>query len=231
MKRLVHLSVIAMLCSLTVPGFCKDSVRGLYVEQLNKPTAKINTGVQYWLELQRDGKSTKVSNRTEFQDGDKLRIHVKPNFNGYAYVLMLQGSNGEKSVLFPAAGLGRNKMEAGSEIVLPVAKEGKDAWIKFDENPGTEVVRILLSRNAINADEELDKSSVVIAGAEAKDDTIPDDTSVCVVASRGTKIRPSTRNLVVESDDAPEEQGHTYVVSKSPKALSIDIALDHKSHG
>lgn len=230
MKHLISLSLLTTLCLTAAPSFSKESARGLYVEQLSKPTAKINSGVQYWMELQRNGRKSKVSNRTAFYDGDKLRIHVKPNFNGFAYVLMLQGSNGEKSVLFPAAGLGGNRLVAGRELVLPVAKPGKDAWIKFDENPGTEVVRVLLSRAKINPDNELDKASIVIAGADSSDDNIPDDTSVCVVASRKMKIRAGTRNLVVETDEAPQEQGHTYVVSKSGKPLSIDIALDHKSH-
>ncbi len=234
MKRLVPLTVFAILLGLAAPAICKESTRGLYVEQLSKPTAKINNGVQYWLELQRNGKKTKVTNRSAFFDGDKLRIHVKPNFSGYAYVLLLQGSDGEQSVLFPSAGLGGNKVIAGNEIVLPVAAAGKEAWMKFDETPGTEIVRVIVSRTKISDPKtELPaKESVAVAGADTGDDNVPDDTQVCVVASKGMKVRSSgTRNLVVETDDAPQEQGHTYVVGKLSKVLSIDIALDHKPRG
>lgn len=234
MKRVLSLITIAAVAMLAAPAQSKDSTRGLYVEQLKKPAAKINNGVSYWLELQRNGKKSRVTNRYTFLDGDKLRIHVKPNFNGYAYVLLLQGSGGEQSVLFPGSGLGANRVLAGQEIVLPTAAPGKDAWMKFDQNPGTEIVRVLVSREKIaNPKAELPaQESVVIAGAESSDDNVPDDTSVAIVASRGAKLRSSgTKNLTVETDDAPEEQGNTYVVGKLSKVLSIDIALDHKSKG
>lgn len=234
MKRILPVTILAaLLVVLTSPVQGKESTRGLYVEQLNKPAAKINNGVQYWLELQRNGKKTKVTNRSTFLDGDKLRIHVKPNFSGFAYVLLLQGSGGEQSVLFPATGLGANKVVAGREIVLPTSAPGKDAWMKFDENPGTEIVRVLISRTKIaNPKTELPaQESVAIAGGDG-DDNVPDDASVSIVASRSMKVRSSgSRNLTVENDDAPEEQGHTYVVGKADKVLSIDIALDHKPKG
>lgn len=207
------------------------SARNLYVEQLNKQDANINTGVVYWLELNRDGKKTHVTNKTQFQEGDKIRIHIKPNIVCYSYILMLQGSNGEHSVLFPTKDLPDNKLKAGTEVVLPMDK-GKDeeAWLSFDDHPGTELVRVVVSRKKLDPEKELpdgESSTVTIASASGNDDSVPDGTVATIVGDSDTK---GGRNLtVVTSSKHPEEEGQTTVVGKSgEKALRVDIAMAHK---
>ena len=227
MKRLIPYTVWTLLMVSTTFGICADSnVRGMYVEQEKNPAAQKNTGICYWLELNRDGEKKRCTNKTSFHSGDKLRIHVKPNVDGYAYILMLQGSKGDKAVLFPAEDLGENKIKAGQWIALPVGADEGNAWLKFDKHPGIEVVRMIVSRKKIDPSEQLHGGSVVIA-ANSGDDKVPDGTLVSISVSKGSKISSNSRNLTVVSDAKPHEDGETTVVGDAGKLLAVDITLDH----
>jgi hypothetical protein len=227
MKRLIPFTAAcAFLVSVGV-GYCAD-IRGMFVEQEHNQSVHKNTGVCYWLELKRDGEKKRCTNKTEFKSGDKIRIHVKPNVDGYAYILMLQGSKGDKDVLFPSEDLSDNKIHAGDWISLPKAKEGDEAWLKFDNHPGTEVLRMIVSRNKIDAEEQLHGGSVVLASKDGAD-KVPDGTLVSIVVSKGAKVSSGTRNLVVESDAKPEKESETTVVGTGDKLLAVDITLNHKS--
>src|SRR5271163_3228925 len=139
MIRLISIAAAAVALISTVPCLAadddKEDARNLYVEQLNKPASHINSGISYWLELKKANATatSRVSNKKVFHNGDKLRLHVKPNFNGFAYVLMMQSSQGDHSVLFPTKKFPSNKIVAGHDIALPVGNGGP-AWMKFDEN-------------------------------------------------------------------------------------------------
>jgi hypothetical protein len=209
------------------------TARNLYVEQMKKPDAKMNTGIVYWLELNRDGKKTHVTNKTAFQEGDQLRIHIKPNIDCYSYVLEIAGSSkGEKSVLFPSDDLPDNKLKAGKEVVLPVAKGGDEAWLKFDDHPGTEVVRIVVSRKKLDPAKELpggESSTVTIASSRGVDgDSVPDGATATIVTSDDS-TKGSKNLTVVTKSKKSDDEGKTTVVSKSgEKSLRVDIAMDHR---
>jgi hypothetical protein len=227
MKRLVPYAVASLMLAFGSTGICADgSARGLYVEQERNPTTQKNTGVCYWLELSRGGQTKRCSNKTAFHSGDKIRIHVKPNIDGFAYILMLQGSKGDKSVLFPAAELGDNKIKAGKWIAIPVGADDGTAWMKFDKHPGTEVVRMIVSRKKIDPAAQLHGGSVVIA-SNSSEDKVPDGTLVSIIVPKGSKISTGSRNLSVVQDAKPAEEGETTVVGDAGKMLAVDITLDH----
>lgn len=199
----------------------------LFMDQLNKPAENLNTGISYWIELKRGDKQSRVSSKSEFHSGDKIRFHVKPNINAYGYVVLLQGSNGDQAVLFPSAALPQQKLTAGKEMILP-ATDDESAWLKFDNNPGMEVLRIVISRKKIKADEfsgnEVDGVTV---GSGDKADEIPDDSSVGMVDDEAQSS--SNRNLtVVSSKKHAARKGETTVINGDPKRpLIVDIALKH----
>jgi hypothetical protein len=123
----------------------RDGAKGLFFTQLDRPSENINTGVQYWIELHRNNSVTKVNNKTVFHTGDKIRFHIKPNIDGYAYILLRSGSRGEQAVLFPdPERKEENRLERGKDYVLP-----GDGELKFDQNPGIEKLSLLLSRTPI----------------------------------------------------------------------------------
>ena len=168
------LSLMSPLASRAELGSGSDDdmsgAKGLFFEQLEKPSQNLNTGIRYSIELKRNGKTQRVSNKFQFRTGDSIRFHVTSNINGFAYIFLSSGSRGEQSVLFPDESTKEtNRVERGKEYVMP----GK-GFLTFDENPGTEKLTLLLSRSPINASaymQKHDRPVTMIASAEtgAKD--------------------------------------------------------------
>lgn len=105
-------------------------------------------GLSYWIELNRGGKIYRCNNKMAFKSGDSIRFHLIPQADGYAYVLMKQGSSGKKTLLFPSNLTGTNNyLKAGTDYPLPYRD-----WLTFDQNPGIEKVSLLYSTKKI-ADE------------------------------------------------------------------------------
>ena len=221
MKCLFSLVIATGLAFATLPTFADDDeARNLYVEQMNKPTQHINSGIAYWLELSRAGKATHVTNKKTFHNGDKIRLHMKPNFTGYAYILMLEASQGDHYVLFPTKKFPSNQITAGKDIALPVGN-GAAAWMKFDKNPGDEVIRVIVSRTKIDPKSQFKKDDDTVVIASSGDDTVPD----------GNVVSVDTRDLNVEQTPKSKHQlsGQVTVVSHNPKKLlSVDIKLNHQ---
>lgn len=230
-----------------------EGAKGLFFEQLQKPTEKINTGVQYWIELKRDNQVLKVSNKHNFAANDHIRFHVKANIDGYAYILLKSGSRGEQSVLFPDPKSAEdNQVARGQDYVLP-----SDGWLTFDENPGTEQVTLLLSRTPIDATAYLNSTGqevTLIASANTgSKDLVPstiqiayqpivakvEPTTIKQVEKSLTKAAPSIKvkktasapakkPAVAAAKPAKNDEGVTTVVSTTPKnILHVDVALQH----
>ncbi|MBU6455133.1 MAG: DUF4384 domain-containing protein [Cyanobacteria bacterium REEB67] len=169
-----------------------DGAKGLFFEQLEKPSESLNTGLRYWIEMKRDGVTQRVSNKMQFKSGDSIRFHVRSNINGYAYILLSSGSRGEQSVLFPDEKAGEsNKLDRTREYVLP-----QDGYLTFDENPGTEKLTLLLSRTPIDAQAYLAKPSgtkevTLIASAQTgSKDLVPARIYVAFNAPRSDEAPP-----------------------------------------
>ncbi|MDZ4837744.1 MAG: DUF4384 domain-containing protein [Candidatus Melainabacteria bacterium] len=226
MISLKNKKVASLLVALAVAGFgatavcAEDGAKGLFFEQLDSPFKSLNTGVQYYIELHRDGHQTKVTNKYGFKNGDKIKFHVKSNVDGYAYILLKSGSRGEQSVLFPDPGTGDdNKVKRGSDYVIPAT-----GFLTFDDNPGTEKVSLVLSRTPIDAQAYL--STPVVAP------------TLIASALTGAKDLIPSRVLVHYSDanknggDAPVK-----IASNLPKAARFDpkttvvepIKMEHKA--
>ncbi|HEY9678848.1 MAG TPA: DUF4384 domain-containing protein [Drouetiella sp.] len=165
------LTLGAPLCAIAEDGEKGDAdkwqyAKGLFRTQLEKPTENLNIGLHYWIEIQRNGHSQRVSNKYAFKKGDKIQIHMKPNIDGYAYVVLRStGATQENQVLFPDTTRGdNNKVARGVDYALPSSGES----FEFDANAGTEKLSLLLSRNPIDAQAYLSKPAdtpVTIASA------------------------------------------------------------------
>jgi|SRR5581483_4271717 len=79
-----------------------------------------------------------------FRSGDRVQLKLESNDGGYLYVV-LQGSMGDWSVLFPSAEIrfGNNLMLSGRPVMIPGEEFGD---FKFDKDPGTEKLFVVLSR-------------------------------------------------------------------------------------
>ncbi|CAN5427889.1 hypothetical protein BH11CYA1_BH11CYA1_31580 [soil metagenome] len=143
----------------------ESGAKGLFFEQLEKPSESLNTGLRYWIELKRGNNVTRVSNKFQFKTNDSIRFHVRSNIDGFAYILLSSGSRGEQSVLFPdAKGDENNKVDRGKDYAMP-----SDGYLTFDENPGLEKLTLLLSRSPMDAQAYLakpQKEVTMIASAQ-----------------------------------------------------------------
>jgi hypothetical protein len=191
-----------------------DGAKSLFFEQMDHPNDKMNTGIQYWIELTNNGRTVHANNKTSFHTGDKIRFHLKPNIDGYAYIVLRSGSKGEKAVLFPDASIKEeNHIKRGREIVLPT-----DGFLTFDENPGTEKLTLLISRKPIDADAFLsDKKqdnapNVVAMAAPGCKDLIPNQVLV-------SYIQPASMLGAIQhaGDKKPaSDEKKTTIASKPP---------------
>jgi hypothetical protein len=80
---------------------------------------------------------------TVFHSGDRIRVAVQSNGEGYLYIVM-KGASGTWKVLFPSAEVadGSNRVAAGRQTLIP-PPPGRFA---FDEQAGEERLFIVLSR-------------------------------------------------------------------------------------
>lgn len=168
-------TALTLLVAASIQGASAEDysdAKGMFFEQLEKAEKNINTGLQYWIELNRNGKVIRVSNKHQFMTNDKIRFHVTPNIDGFAYILLKSGSRGERAVLFPDAKQNEeNRVKRGKEMVIP-----NDGYLTFDENPGTENLVLLLSRQPLDATaylEETQETVMLAANMDGSKDLIP----------------------------------------------------------
>lgn len=197
--------------------------KDLFFEQLENPKAEINTGLAYSLELLRNGQTYKVDNKYSFKSGDRIKFHIKPNMTGYAYIVMDKGSTGKKAVLFPNDKSTDNAVKAGGNIVLPV-----NGVLTFDENPGTERVKLFVSRNPLKESDLIStpkEEFVLIASSTTlTEDSITEDSLVMIASSGQAKSLPKGKS----KDLFFEEEPAVMVVNKNPhEVLAIEMDLKH----
>jgi len=146
-KVLAGLLAVVPCATICSASFAEEGAKGLYFDQLSQPKVSMNTGVQYWIELHRGTQVLRANNKTPFRSGDRIAFHLRPNIDGYAYIVLKNGSKGEQAVLFPdQKNQEENRVQAGKEFVLP-----GDGMLAFDKNPGTEKLSVILSRTPIDA--------------------------------------------------------------------------------
>jgi len=184
--------VTRVLTTLTIASCLQQAAfgqaRDLFLEQLDKPKSQLNTGVQYWIELHRGSKVIHANNKSDFKSGDKIRFHIKPNIDGYAYIIMMSGSTGRHARLFPRAGKDDdNKVTRGLEIVMP-----SNAMLTFDSNPGTEKLRLMISRATIKpkAFDNKDSKTVIAMGPAGSRDLFPDNATISYISQPENNTKP-----------------------------------------
>lgn len=84
-----------------------------------------------------------VNPNQEFKSGEEVKLSFESNFDGYIYVVNID-QDGKKCLIFPYAGETNNKVVSGQSYNLPRG----GAW-GFDENKGTEVVQVIMTRDQI----------------------------------------------------------------------------------
>lgn len=183
-----------------------------------------------------------------FRSGDKIRLRIQVNDTGYLYVVT-QGSSGNWRVLFPSAEFdsGSNRVVRGRSYDIP----GRTRFV-FDEQPGTEKLFLVLSRQPENDLDKLiyhlDTGSAPPPAAPAAEPkkaapikTMMAMNSVSIDDGLVNRMRGQmlARDLVFEkvADDKPAAKtGHeperaVYVVNpdrSNDSRLVVDVSLKHR---
>jgi hypothetical protein len=197
------------------------------------------------LKLNADNRYDEVDADSVFRSGDKIRVSIESNDNGYLYIVQ-QGSSKTWNVLFPNADTehGSNRIERHREIEIPGG-----ARFTFDEQPGNERLFIVLTRRP-----EADLEQLIYALSQSGATTTPsavengdDKPKVLMASSRiDDKVidrlrgKVLARDLVFEkvNDPAPvstpvgtRKEKALYVATqdRSPDArVVVDLNLKHQ---
>ena len=85
-----------------------------------------------------------VDPSAEFKAGDQIKIQFQSNFDGFIYVVNI-APNGKRCILFPYPEAVDNSVHPEQRYDIP---PGGDA-IEFDDDKGTEVLQVVMSRDRI----------------------------------------------------------------------------------
>src|SRR3989454_382127 len=100
------------------------------------------------------GRNVRVEPGHEFHNGDRVRIALEPNVDGYLYVFHTEG-DGQPEMIYPDPRLdgGENWIEAHVPMEVPSAEESNEnlRWFVFDNNPATERLYIVVTREPLTS--------------------------------------------------------------------------------
>src|SRR5450759_2845158 len=106
-----------------------------------KPASTGPQRLDITLERQEGRKWIAVPPGLVFQKNDEIRFRVRPNFDGYLYV-MNYGTSGQYAMLFPREETGlQNQIKAGAEYIVPATKTA----FRIDGPPGHDIVYWIVS--------------------------------------------------------------------------------------
>ena len=119
--------------------------------------------INFWIELDRGGKVFRCNNKMQFKTGDKIRFHLIPQSDGYAYLVMKAGTTGKSDVLFPNRQYGtQNYLSRGKDYPIPAT-----GWMEFDQHPGTEQLGLVFASDKVDVTPESLKNRTMTAFVSA----------------------------------------------------------------
>jgi Domain of unknown function (DUF4384) len=155
-------------------------------------------GLHYWIEL--DGVGPVTTDRV-FRNGDRIRVHIRSNVDGYLSLWSLDASGAGK-LLFPGPG-------SGSNNYLTADTDHSFGTIKFAPPAEDERMIVHFSRTRTSLPDSYGKSATADIVAQAR-------------TAAGSKA------LVFETENKePSEVGH-YVVSTDGGAVIKEVLLRHR---
>lgn len=198
-------------------AIAQGNAKDLFYEEL-KEQHNETFGAAYCIELRRAGQPAFLcNNRYSFQSGDSIRLHVKPNANRYAYILLTQGTSGKKDVvLYPPSPTDDNLIMAGKEVVIP-----PKGMLTFDSTVGAEEICLILTPQKVS-DQRLIAASGVRINSDVLSGTPQNISGYKVYSNDGAYSYNSTKS------GAPGS-GQVFVVNPrgATEPTAIKIVLNH----
>ena len=167
-------------------------------------------GIEYWINLEGfEGRQSRVTANHVFHSGDRIKLALRTNSNGYLYVINF-GSSGSSNVLFPRSNAPDNYVTAYTTYSVP-----SSSFMKFDATPGEETLLVLLSPQPI--------TNLPVAPPDSKP-TYAQYSSY--TASSGAK------DIIVEDDSTSEAPSQIAVAPTSTldsgKVIPVSIKIRHE---
>ena len=96
------------------------------------------------------GGAVRVDPSQEFHAGDRIRLSLESNTDGYLYIFHTENDN-DPEMLYPDVRLekGANRIQAHVPYEIPWNEPGVENWFKFDENPANERLYVVVSRQPL----------------------------------------------------------------------------------
>lgn len=175
----------------------KTSSRIETPQRAPSPTS-LAIGIHYWLETY-DGQ--RVSDSHVFRTGDRIRMHLRSNADGYLTLWSLD-ADGKGHMLFPAPNqTEKNLVRANVDYVTP-------GMIKFTPPVQDERLLVFFSR-------------------QENDHPVPTATAAPRLIASLTQ-KAGSRALVFETEEREPEQIGGYVVNKDGGPVAKEIRLKHQ---
>lgn len=99
-----------------------------------------------------NGRAVRVEPGHEFHSGDRVRISLEPNVDGFLYVFHTEGA-GQPEMIYPDPRLneGENWIEAHVPTEVPQSDQADERyhWFVFDNNPATERLYVVVTRKPL----------------------------------------------------------------------------------
>ncbi len=174
----------------------------------------------------------------EFKQGDQIKVDFYSNFKGYVYIVNVAPS-GQKCVLFPYAEEADNQIAPDKAYTLP-----RTGAIQFDEEKGTEVLQVIMSRDRIafldaaTKNENgciTDSASSVANELAGNKGGLEAEKTVSVLPKSGPHALRS-RDIILAAGKDKEPEGSYVAISdsngsngtlKSGEVVVFDIRLKH----
>jgi hypothetical protein len=198
-------------------------------------------GLRYSILKREGGESTEVTPGAVFRSGDRIRLRVEANSDGYLYIVH-RGSSGVWKPLFPSSEVagGSNKIEKGKSYEIP-----SGYVFTFDEQPGEEKLFIVLSRRT---ESDLEGLIYSLSGSPKPAEPAQSPQGKVMLAQNMVNISDGVvnqmrkvyaRDLIIERVDettpaaasAPAKEKAVYVVNPARSGDSrvvADVTLTHK---
>jgi hypothetical protein len=96
------------------------------------------------------GNAVRVDPSQEFHAGDRIRLSLETNTDGYLYIFHTE-NDGEPQMLYPDVRLGKgnNQIAAHVPYEIPWNEPGVENWFKFDANPANERLYVVVTRQPL----------------------------------------------------------------------------------
>ena len=100
------------------------------------------------------GRGIRVEPTREFHNGDRIRLALEPNVDGYIYIFDSE-DGGPPKMIYPDARLdgGDNWIEAHVPVEIPSSEETEERlrWFEFYGKPGGDKIYVVLSREPLQS--------------------------------------------------------------------------------